>query len=106
MGDQAYKDKHKELGLCVDCSEPAYPNKTRCARHLINRVESSRRYYKKHKEYYQKLYKEIKEKRLREERCYACGGPLDDPERWVTCVNCREKIYQPRDRYAKSPASR
>ena len=29
-----YRQRHRELGLCSQCSEPIVPGKTRCARHL------------------------------------------------------------------------
>ncbi len=36
MGNKKYKAKHKELGLCRDCSAPALPGKTRCEKHHVS----------------------------------------------------------------------
>ena len=30
MGDKAYKEQHKKRGLCVDCSNPAMPERNLC----------------------------------------------------------------------------
>jgi len=41
MGNKAYKDKHRELGLCVDCSEPAIDEHTRCEKHHIRLLQAT-----------------------------------------------------------------
>ena len=100
MGDNNYKKAHKAAGLCQDCSEPAYPDRTRCLKHLLSHVKAQQKYYFKNQELYSEIFKKLKKRRVEKGRCYACGGPLDN-RAMITCVNCREQIYRERS-YAKS----
>jgi protein-arginine kinase activator protein McsA len=91
VGNAKYKQRHRELGLCVDCSEPAYPENSRCLKHGRNRNAYTARHYLENLEHYQETYKRIKDNRIKDGRCAGCSAPLDpdaDKDR-VNCVNCR-----------------
>jgi hypothetical protein len=91
VGDAKYKRKHRELGLCVDCSEPVYPDNLRCLKHLRKRNVYSAWHYLENLEYYREIHKRIKANRIRDRRCRECSAPLDpdaDSNR-VCCMNCR-----------------
>lgn len=64
MGNAAYKKRHKELGLCRDCSEPVYKNSSFCKKHCFEHAEKANNYYTKNKE---KVLIKLTVKRLREE---------------------------------------
>ena len=98
MGNNAYKKRHKELGLCVDCSEPAYPDMNRCLKHYrIHRKGNLRRYYKNSEKERQRARKK-RILRKAEGRCTKCTAPLDpDADKGrVNCCNCNEGIYNER----------
>lgn len=88
MGDKKYKDKHRELGLCTDCSEPAMKDNTRCINHRWSRRKSDREHYKKVAEERRKQrkvkYEEMKAERL----CVDCAKPLREDETSIRCFNC------------------
>ena len=87
MGNAKYKQKHKELGLCVDCSRPALKDTNLCWLHEMKQNKRTNSYY------YENLDK-VKAKRNikyqgRKDRheCPDCGRPLTE-EDGVYCVNC------------------
>lgn len=110
---KSWREKHRLLGLCRECKNPAMPGHTRCERHLvfhadsdINRrrkrqrkglcpkcgqpAEPNFRHCKKHLQH----FREIKNNRLANGRCRRCG-PLLHPEMdegFVNCIFCRERI--------------
>lgn len=83
MGGNAYKAKHKSVGLCVDCSDWALPGRIRCKKHQ----ESLRPLMRK-------ALRKIRARRRDEGRCTSCGVPLhsDMDTGKVKCLNCREGI--------------
>lgn len=72
MGNAAYKKRHKELGLCRNCSEPVYKNSNFCKKHCFEHAEKAGNYYKDHKEKVliklsvKRLLKELKDVKLEE----------------------------------------
>lgn len=108
MGDLKYKDLHKKLHLCVDCSEPAIDGKRRCKKHLYGNNDARFKYSHSHKDKRNALNRRLRERLKKEGRCIACGAPRDDPDR-AQCVNCRLGIRKPqlkRGSYAADPANR
>lgn len=101
MGNQAYKKRHKEQGLCVDCSRLAILGETRCATHNYNiNMQNKRSYYKYHG--IRLVKNEIRRQRYIEEgRCPICSAPLDPKvdEGHVDCINCRMYIHKPQGVY-------
>jgi len=93
MGNNLYKQRHKNLGLCTDCSEKALPGRTRCFTHDVN--------HRLWKEDPQKNHERtIKWKKYWEENglCKGCGAELDiDSSKY--CMNCRSNNYRPRWAY-------
>ena len=95
MGDKAYKDRHRKLGLCGNCSEPVYKSRALCLKHLRNNVASTKKYEKSLGSVYYKRHSKIKQHRQDTNRCRRCGAPLDDDPH-KNCVNCRENIMNRR----------
>ena len=93
MGNNLYKQRHKEQGLCTDCSRKALPGKTRCFIHLLNHNRWKEDPVK-HKIRVLKLKKYWEKNNL----CSACGGPLDDLN-YKRCMNCRSHNNRPRWAY-------
>ena len=90
-GRAKYKRKHKQLGLCVECSRPAIPGRTLCKIHSAHNSERCS------KSYYDNLDKRRREmKRRREQyrkdgRCIMCSAYLqEEDEGFVNCMNCRQ----------------
>lgn len=85
MGNASYKKRHKELGLCLDCSQRA-THGCRCEIHWINTrlnvAVSMKRLRSKHKE---------------NGECIRCGKPLHDEmdAGYAKCLTCREKMLIP-----------
>jgi uncharacterized OB-fold protein len=92
MGNQKYKEKHRKMGLCENCSRPAYPDRRYCLKHLRSHARSQRIYEAKNKQAVLKRHRQLKQKRFENGRCKMCGGLLDDPQ-YKNCQNCREKLY-------------
>jgi hypothetical protein len=94
MGDNKYKQRHRDLGLCVDCSEPVYPDNARCLKHLRKRNAYAAWHYLENIEDYQKRHKIIKANRIKNRCCRECSAPLDpDADAGnLTCCNCIEGI--------------
>ena len=101
MGSNAYKKRHKEQGLCVDCSKPAVLGEKKCAiHHYNNKIRCKENFHKNHKVRMIKSRLE-KQKRRDEGRCTKCGKPLDlETDRGhIQCINCRIDIHAPRGGY-------
>jgi len=82
---QRYKERHRALGLCVECSLPAQKPHILCEDHHQNHNERSRR---------------LRAMNKVEGCCPMCGHKLH-PQRdegRVNCMDCRE-VY-PRERRA------
>jgi len=98
MGDAAYKQRHRELGLCVECSKPALKNRTKCKRHLANNIVFSLKWRAANRKHYNKWQLEYKQKRIKDGRCRDCGRPMieeEQPGLYHTCMNCRARIRRP-----------
>jgi len=94
MGDNKYKKKHKELGLCIECSRPAAPFSILCFKHTASHYERNLIYDQAHKKERAIKTKAAKLKRKAEGRCITCGGPKHDGRKDKTeCQNCTEKLY-------------
>ena len=95
MGDAAYKKRHKEQGLCVDCSRPAIPGRIRC---LIHNENSRLQSYKWFQNNYAKVLetnRKTKQRYRETNRCVSCGTPLGEQDEGCShCVNCRDKSFQ------------
>ena len=96
MGNAKYKQKHKEQGLCRDCSRPAIPMRAHCM--ICN--EKYRLHNHKNnftKEQYAKRLQATREhkKRYREtNRCPQCSAPKgEQDEGFISCVNCRLNLH-------------
>ena len=88
MGNAKYKQKHKELGLCINCSNLAVHGEMCCAEcSYKHRIASQKYYYKNHRLHLQKA-KEKKEKLKEQNRCPICGG-LNNTN-GVTCSSCNQ----------------
>jgi len=84
MGNKVYKDLHKSLGLCINCSEKALPNNVCCIKHKIT-----------HNSFMVGYMRDLKKKRKQKGLCTDCGIFLDSDidNGHVKCQNCREELY-------------
>lgn len=98
MGDKKYKQKHKELGLCSNCSNPVYADYSKCLKHIISGNKNSKKYRNKNLNICNERVREIKAKYTKKNRCYRCSAPLDpDADAgFVNCINCRESTHTER----------
>jgi len=92
MGNNAYKRKHIEQGLCTDCSRPAIPGQRRCMIHYLKLRESVSKWNKEHHSRLIELRRKWKQIYRDTNRCTSCGAPLgEQDEGHVKCVNCRDR---------------
>lgn len=96
MGDNAYKQSHRELGLCTNCSRPAIPMKYKCAEHEHNHRIASKNYYWKNPEKQRESRRKNIRHRIDNRLCRTCGKDLDSDadEGHVICMNCRSIRYR------------
>jgi len=102
VGNQKYKQKHRELGLCVDCSRPVHPGYIRCGIHAHSMRVATRNYYLKNRDTIKKRIRELKKRYKKDKRCPACSIPLladDIKAGYITCENCRMHIHRKRGTY-------
>ncbi len=93
---KAWRKRHKELGLCCRCNEPAIKIGWRtfyaCLLHLDRDERRDEASYAKHREqrvmYYRARYYRLKS----ENKCVKCGRPLEEENRvGVCCVSCYDR---------------
>ena len=95
MGNAKYKQKHKEQGLCVDCSRPALPFRVHCIIHNENRRQYMENEFKKDPVRQHKLNRKTKQRYRETNRCTACSAPLGEQDEGKThCMNCRDRAFQ------------
>ena len=69
----AYRQRHKEKGLCRCCPKPVYQNRW-CLYHYLRWVEADKR---------------RKQRRIENNKCRSCGRPLIEEEMGrIACFNC------------------
>jgi len=94
MGNQKYKQAHREAGLCVYCSKPVHPGRSKCLTHIRTHAINTKRNRKKRGESYLQSERDRKELRRQQGLCTACGAPTDGKH--VTCFNCRDEFFYER----------
>jgi hypothetical protein len=101
-----YKEKHKALGLCIDCSNEAMPGRLRCVCCGDRENKNGKRLRRLYPEKMRAKDQRIRQKRLALGLCPNCGGLRDEPSK-KTCINCRLEIHTPTGSfYATHQASR
>jgi hypothetical protein len=91
MGNQKYKHKHRELGLCENCSRKAVPGERLCAVHSYNHNQSNKEwYYNNHKDRLEKN-RNLKERYKKEGKCPGCGTPNDNGN--ICCDACNQRMH-------------
>ena len=98
MGDAAYRQMHKDKGLCISCPRPALPNQVRCLQCSENNRLNYLKYYRENPKELERLRRK-QQTRRETNRCIACGAPLiyeDIIDNHVKCMNCREELHSPR----------
>lgn len=111
-----FERRHKELGLCVKCSNLAIPNEKLCAKCNRKHKLAIRKFTLKHirlglcekcskpaipnhiycvdcNEKHKIVSQKIRENYKANNRC-RCGAPLVDE--YKNCPNCRSKLYRTR----------
>ena len=95
MGNAEYKRKHREQGLCIDCSRIACPGTIRCLEHLYVRAAIQQDYYRRHRQLLCNNSKKDRQQRKKFGLCIKCGNERDEDidNNLVSCQNCREGLF-------------
>lgn len=96
MGNQKYKQAHREQGLCANCSSPVHPGYSMCLKHMRSHNKSTKKWYRNNYEVYLRKQKERKELRRQQGLCAMCGAPLEEDNKCISCCNCRDKFFYER----------
>ncbi len=88
IASKEYKDRHRELGLCQNCSRVALRGLSYCLYHLLTHRVSAIKYRNQRKKELANKEKERRGIRLAEGKCIACGAPLLEDE-IKYCVSCK-----------------
>lgn len=93
VGDARYKQRHKEQGLCVDCSNPVVPGFIWCAScREKNRIKVNE-WNSKNKNKIKIYRKKRKLYRIANRLCSECGDILgEQDDGYKQCINCRLRI--------------
>ena len=97
MGNAKYKQKHREQGLCVDCSRPALPFRIHCIIHNEKVRVRTKEWLEKpgNRERRVKSVRKLRQLYRDTNRCCKCSAPLgEQDEGYMTCVNCRDSAVQ------------
>ncbi len=94
MGNAAYKKRHNDLGLCVECSRPKDGTSVRCKKHRIADNTRGKKWQRENSEAHSFHQRCLYYKRKDNNKCPSCGAPLDvDGDKGkTTCSNCREGL--------------
>ena len=93
MPDAETIAQKKADGICVDCSQPAEPDRVRCSKCLFSNNKAAKKYSTLHPDRYIIINRNKKQKRIMEGRCRTCGRPLDpDADAEFECCNCSTRI--------------
>jgi len=98
MGNKKYKKRHREMGLCLDCSEPVYPDRKKCLVHLRSAAKAEQKYRLNNIRKVTEKDHRLKQARRDNGLCEMCSAPLDpdaDTGR-LNCVNCRGGTFEVR----------
>jgi len=98
MASAEYRKRHKALGLCMDCPNPAIPGMTRCASCNYSNLRRNAKYRRQHPG--RQRAKKAKEYRERKDagRCPKCGRILTDyDEGNIQCSVCTLHLGRPKE---------
>lgn len=95
------RKQRRELGICRDCAELAQMGRVRCKKCRDANYWIQRKYNKKNAAIIREKSRLERMQRIKNGRCTRCGkdlNPKDAPDEnindgFVTCINCRLKIY-------------
>lgn len=95
MGNTAWKQKHRELGLCTQCSKKAIPTASKCAEHEYSHRFANNRYRDNNLDKERERRRNLIKLYILTNRCPTCGNPLDEDadEGYKRCMNCRSVAY-------------
>jgi hypothetical protein len=96
MGNTAWKQKHREQGLCTDCSEKALPMSSKCAEHEYSHNISNRKTREKNIDKERERVRSNFKLAIKNNICTRCFNPLDEDadEGFKNCMNCRSIVYR------------
>ena len=82
------RQKHRDLGLCVDCNNAALPDLSRCAKHWYEQRNYNKKYYQGVSNI--KINKvQARQRKLGEEgKCQSCGRPIEEEGTTTRCYAC------------------
>ncbi len=96
-----WRNRHRELGLCLSCNKPVVPNRGGlCILHGWQQRIRSSEYAENHRQKMAQCCK-LRYDRLKSEgRCTQCGRKLNEDDEGVFCNGCRCKAHE-KDRRGK-----
>lgn len=96
MGSAAYKQRHREQGLCLYCSEPRFPGLVLCAEHNHTNKLSVLTWKQKNRAHLSAYRRNYIKKMIAEGRCRTCGNDLDSDADYGcrVCMNCRSQEFR------------
>ena len=83
-----YRQNHKLLGYCVDCTQDAMVGYIRCYKHWDQQREANKRYYKRISEKRIKQVTERQNRLVSDGKCRSCGRDREDEGTSVYCYAC------------------
>jgi len=91
MGNSKYKQKHRELGLCENCSAPVYRDRILCLKHIRSKNKSSKQYYVNNTQKASIALERTRTMYRDNNKCVSCSAPLDPDidDGKICCMNCR-----------------
>jgi len=88
-----FRDKHKVLGLCHDCSRPVLNGMSLCIVHYAKHIVRCRKYKETHREEYALRNAEQRKQALLNHLCYKCLSPLIEDE-GKYCFACQSGTHK------------
>lgn len=73
------RQRHRNKGLCLECTRRAVPNRCFCVFHLMKARRKARKEY---------------EWRVSNGICVKCGIPIEEARKGVNCVSCARKAAE------------
>ncbi len=88
-----WRKKHKEMGLCHDCSRKSLFGLSLCLLHHEHLISYGKVWRDNHRKEIKKYHSMKRTQRIKEGKCIRCGAPLLDEEPKY-CVNCMSRTSE------------
>ena len=89
LDSQKHFEKYRKQQLCYRCGMKATPGYAFCANCSYKDNFRERKYRQENREFLSPCGRKVKQKRLKEGRCYKCGAPLmEDESKYCFACTC------------------